>query len=274
VRWIARWGGDARAQWLAALAQVQTRGALRAPAVELASAAELVAALAPLAVPPPPAVPSPAVPSPAVSPPVEAPGEPAAPSNAMPAPEAAGEASPAQPAREPRPRLQVTEVEVTVVAPLASEDAFASAVTGVLLLIRPLGALGIATWLDDHDWAGRTGFGAQLLALFAAGQLAGEPDPLVDALGEGRAIDSFAASWAAIAWTHALAIWLERFTELRLSELIARPGAVVATPTHLEVTWPLRAADVRIRAAGLDVDPGWVPWLGRVVRFHYDEVAR
>jgi hypothetical protein len=30
-----------------------------------------------------------------------------------------------------------------------------------------------------------------------------------------------------------------------------------------------RHADVRVRRAGLDLDPGWVPWLGRVVLHHY-----
>jgi hypothetical protein len=27
--------------------------------------------------------------------------------------------------------------------------------------------------------------------------------------------------------------------------------------------------DMTVRRAGLDLDPGWVPWLGRVVQFHY-----
>jgi hypothetical protein len=42
------------------------------------------------------------------------------------------------------------------------------------------------------------------------------------------------------------------------------------------VFFDLAAADVRVRRSGLDIDPGWVPWLGRVVRFHYlhpDELA-
>jgi hypothetical protein len=25
-----------------------------------------------------------------------------------------------------------------------------------------------------------------------------------------------------------------------------------------------------VRRAGLDVDPGWLPWFGRVVNFHFD----
>jgi hypothetical protein len=131
----------------------------------------------------------------------------------------------------------------------------------------------MAAWLDEHDWAGRTGFATQLLACLGSGCLGG-PDPLIDVLADGGGLASFVAGWAAIGWTHALASWLARYTELGLGDVIARPGSVVATPTHLEVTWPLQAADVQIRAAGLDVDPGWVPWLGRVVRFHYGEVAR
>jgi hypothetical protein len=48
---------------------------------------------------------------------------------------------------------------------------------------------------------------------------------------------------------------------------------VVATRTHVDVLFPAAAADVRIRAAALDTNPGWVPWLGRVVQFHYLEGA-
>jgi hypothetical protein len=29
--------------------------------------------------------------------------------------------------------------------------------------------------------------------------------------------------------------------------------------------------DLRIRWAGLDLDPGWLPWLGRVVSFRYGQ---
>lgn len=48
-----------------------------------------------------------------------------------------------------------------------------------------------------------------------------------------------------------------------------RPGRVVADPGWLEVHLDLDAVDVHVRRAGLDVDPGWVPWLGTVVRFRY-----
>jgi hypothetical protein len=30
-------------------------------------------------------------------------------------------------------------------------------------------------------------------------------------------------------------------------------------------------ADIRIRAAGIDLNPGWTPWLGRVIAFYYTD---
>jgi len=31
--------------------------------------------------------------------------------------------------------------------------------------------------------------------------------------------------------------------------------------------------DIDIRRVGLDIDPGWVPWLGRTVTFHYPNLT-
>lgn len=52
-------------------------------------------------------------------------------------------------------------------------------------------------------------------------------------------------------------------------ELIRRPGYIAATKTHLDLTFPFSQLDIRVRMAGLDINPGWVPWLGRVFQFHY-----
>jgi hypothetical protein len=52
-----------------------------------------------------------------------------------------------------------------------------------------------------------------------------------------------------------------------------RPGRIATTRTHLDVVFELRAADIRVRRAGLDINPGWVPWLGRVVTFYYLELV-
>ena len=41
------------------------------------------------------------------------------------------------------------------------------------------------------------------------------------------------------------------------------------TPSHVDVYLPLSSVSLSVRCAGLDINPGWVPWLGRVVTFFY-----
>ena len=53
---------------------------------------------------------------------------------------------------------------------------------------------------------------------------------------------------------------------------LAQPARLWATETHLDVDLETKEIDLAIRLAGLDLDPGWVPWLGRVVTFHYDQI--
>ena len=50
---------------------------------------------------------------------------------------------------------------------------------------------------------------------------------------------------------------------------LQKPARVHAGPSHVDVTFPLDAADVAVRRAGFDIDPGWVPLLGRVLSFYY-----
>ncbi len=74
---------------------------------------------------------------------------------------------------------------------------------------------------------------------------------------------------AFLGWWMALGRACRRRTGLRCCDVVRRPGRIAATRTHVDVLFDVAQADVRIRKAGLDVDPGWVPWLGRVVSFHY-----
>jgi hypothetical protein len=72
------------------------------------------------------------------------------------------------------------------------------------------------------------------------------------------------------AWLAATRRWLRRRARIGLSDLVLRPATLALTPTHADVHFDLAHADLRVRRAGLDLDPGWVPWLGRVLRFHYE----
>ena len=73
-------------------------------------------------------------------------------------------------------------------------------------------------------------------------------------------------------WTRAVRRWCIQNARITVRTLMHRPGHLWLTRTDLDVTLPFTATDVRIRRAGLDLDPLWLPWFGptgRVVRFHY-----
>jgi hypothetical protein len=70
-------------------------------------------------------------------------------------------------------------------------------------------------------------------------------------------------------WHRKLRRWCRRYGQIGLRAVIRRKGLVTLTRTDLDISLPLDAADIRIRRIGLDLNPGWVPWFGRVVRFHY-----
>jgi hypothetical protein len=55
--------------------------------------------------------------------------------------------------------------------------------------------------------------------------------------------------------------------------LLQRRARIVHDRTHVDVAFPLAAASVPVRRAGLDRDPGWVPELARVVTFQFDDLA-
>ena len=55
----------------------------------------------------------------------------------------------------------------------------------------------------------------------------------------------------------------------RLAALVLRAGELTVTSTHADLALPLSALDLPLRRDGWDLDPGWLPHLGRILRFHY-----
>jgi hypothetical protein len=72
-------------------------------------------------------------------------------------------------------------------------------------------------------------------------------------------------------WLSACRRWLRRRARIGLASLVVRPARLALTSTHADMFFALNGADVRVRRAGLDIDPGWVPWLGKVIAFHYED---
>ena len=55
-----------------------------------------------------------------------------------------------------------------------------------------------------------------------------------------------------------------------VAEFLAVPADVEAEDDGYTVRLPMERIDPRVRRAGLDRDPGWVPWLDRSVRFVFN----
>jgi hypothetical protein len=60
--------------------------------------------------------------------------------------------------------------------------------------------------------------------------------------------------------------------ELKISPgFFATPARVIATASHWDIYFPLQSVRLDLRLVGWDINPGWLPWLGRVVSLHYVE---
>lgn len=56
---------------------------------------------------------------------------------------------------------------------------------------------------------------------------------------------------------------------LTQTELFTIPARIQYTQSHVDVHLRMADVNLEIRRRGLDVNPGWLPWLGRVVSFHF-----
>ncbi|AEG00822.1 hypothetical protein [Methylomonas methanica] len=57
--------------------------------------------------------------------------------------------------------------------------------------------------------------------------------------------------------------------ELFHREILTMPALVETDACHVDVFYALDKVNLDVRRVGLDIDPGWLPWLGKVVKFHY-----
>ena len=128
-----------------------------------------------------------------------------------------------------------------------------------LPLTSLLRTLGEGLGIPDDDPA---------LLAFCGGDLAPAlPEgPRFDAARLG--IDAQLARWSA---------WLdEQAPDLappRLEAVCQRTGELRLEPGWIELHLPLGSVDTSVRRLGLDLDPGWLPWLGCVLRIIYDDDA-
>ncbi len=145
-------------------------------------------------------------------------------------------------------------------------DRQATTAGGLLFLVPLLCRLAFADWLAGD--AGRRDRPQRILVMLLHRLRVDGDDPVwclfAPALAADAAADGEAACWLRDCRRH-----LRRRVGIGLHSLVCRPARLSLTPTHIDVWQDLEAVDLRLRRAGLDLDPGWVPWLGRVLCFHY-----
>ena len=90
------------------------------------------------------------------------------------------------------------------------------------------------------------------------------PQPVPDALHARAAAQ-------VDAWSQWLATAAPDLPSPRIAAVCRRRGRLRFEPGWIELHLPLETVDVRVRRLGLDLDPGWLPWLGCVLRIRYDD---
>ena len=164
------------------------------------------------------------------------------------------------------------EQERRIAPSLLTGRALQSGYAGVWLAIPALSDLGLRTWLQDRPELLGDHPGAQLITAIARHHGCAADDPALSGLPRLDPQQP-APPWTGL-WRRALDRWLRRTARRRLHDLARRPGKLLWSDDRLQITFPLAAADIRLRRLALDRDPGWTDWLGLSVRFAYSDEVR
>lgn len=136
---------------------------------------------------------------------------------------------------------------------------------GLFFLVPLFARVGLPAFLATLPPAGRLALPWQLLRLALKHARIPEDDALFVVLDPLPAAQSPLGRWLIAANRAAL-----KLAGLNLRQLIRRTAEIKLTPTHVDLFFRATDADLRIRRTGLDIDPGLVAWLDRVVHFHFN----
>lgn len=164
---------------------------------------------------------------------------------------------------------------------------------GLLFFVPLFVRLGMDAFLDAHPALAEAAFPAHLLGHLARRLDVPLDDPALVAIGAPEtplpdvaitapeallrlagsspfARPNGSTSHAALALFHAaLRRVVRRGARIGLRAMVERPARVWASRTHIDVALDMRRVHLGLRRIGADLDPGFVPWLGRVIHFHY-----
>ena len=137
---------------------------------------------------------------------------------------------------------------------------------GLIFLIPLLDRLQIATFLENHPESIDFDLPRQIVKTMSARLKIPSIDPTQSLFSTPHTLHPTTSTHS---WITNLRRWSRRNAQMGLYNLICRPGQLLMSKTHIDVFFHHKQADIRIRRVGLDIDPGWVPWWGQVISFHY-----
>jgi len=84
-----------------------------------------------------------------------------------------------------------------------------------------------------------------------------------------QALEQLAALPAADELNRLAQRWYAK-TEVWNSTLLPLDATIEWSASHVDIHIAIENVQLPVRLAGLDINPGWLPWIGKVVSFHYD----
>ena len=148
---------------------------------------------------------------------------------------------------------------------------------GLLLWLNRIATSGVFEWLDSLPDAPADGLRLLLRELAFAMEVP-DDDPAFSVfcggtMAQAEAPPSIVEKAHSIvdSWRAWLADAAPDLPEPRIATVCKRNGRLRLEPGWVELHLPLASVDTSIRRIALDLDPGWLLWLGCVVRIHYDE---
>ena len=149
-----------------------------------------------------------------------------------------------------------------------------TAFAGVVFLINALAQPALRTVIDDAQWFADVPHGWHVLVNLARYLGLPTDDPfavqletlLADSGTHHLTTEEHRLAMGTALTIPALALYGD---DLWNPGLLCAGGRFRLNASHLDVWLPLDSARLPIRLAGLDLNPGWTPWLGRVVTIHY-----
>ncbi|MBS1874283.1 MAG: hypothetical protein JSU00_13790 [Acidobacteria bacterium] len=267
IRWtqalaaaIRQWSPtDHRTTWFAAQPLIVRRPASMLDTRLPSSAAALIRSI--VAATPPPAA-APLTPKPRLisNPPPD-----------PPAPTAADSPTPTEPARpEPAAQSIAPAARDTTIEPppRPTSDTLSTGFAGLFFVIPILARLGMEqalaatpAWIEAH-------LPYAILRAIALKLKAQDDEPVLAAMPEADPNHPEVRPWI-----RDIRRYSRKQAQIGLYNLVRRRGRIHHSPTHIDLFFDLTGADIRIRREGLDIDPGWVPWLGKAIHFHYGDEA-